>query len=334
MRSSYLATAAATGALVVLLSGSAGAQSNTPVPETGVFEPLCTPTDPGLEELSGMVAVGNRIYGVGDSGNDEVVLELDTDCVVRNRIPVPIDPYDIEDLAWYDGSLILADIGDNLRTRETVAFITLDPTSGSASLHRATYPDGPHDAEAVLVDRSGRVFVVTKELFGTSSIYTPAQGQSISALAEPGPTPLTRVGTLSTGDGTAASMFTGGAVSADGSVVALRNYSDVYLYRVGEKGIGAALTEGRPLRIPTPYQPQGESVTFTEAGDLVIGSESKGEALPPLYVLRGAVEMALASQNGESAGEESSNAAVWGIAGGVVVIAIGGGLLVRFRRRR
>ncbi|MGG7099376.1 hypothetical protein [Rhodococcus sp. 24CO] len=343
MRSSRLATVAAAGAMIVLLSGSAGAQSNTPVPEAGVFEPLCTPTDPGLEELSGLVAVGNRIYAVGDSGNDDVVLELDTDCVVRKRIPVPIEPYDVEDLASYDGSLILADIGDNLRTRETIAFITLDLASGSASLHRATYPDGPHDAEAVLVDRSGRVFVVTKELFGTSSIYTPAQGQSLSALAEPGPTPLTRVGTLSTGDGTAASMFTGGAVSTDGSVVALRNYSDVYLYTVGDEGIGAALTEGQPLRISTPYQPQGESVTFTAAGDLVIGSESKGGALPPLYVMRGAVEKALASQNSESyvadisAGEsreESSNAAVWGIGGAVVALAIGGGVLVRVRKRR
>ena len=342
MRSSLGITAACT-VLVALLSGSAGAQANTPVPEAGVFEPLCTPTDPGLEELSGMVTVGDRIYAVGDSGNDEVVLELDADCVVHNRIPVPVDPYDIEDLAYHDGSLILADIGDNLRTRETVAFITLDLESGSGSLHRATYPDGPHDAEAALVDRNGRVFVVTKELFGTSSIYTPVQGQTISALAEPGPTPLMRVGTLSTGDGSSASMFTGGAVSPDGSVVALRNYSDVYLYRVGDEGIGAALTEGQPLRIPTPYQPQGESVTFTDAGDLVIGSESRGGALPPLYVLRGAAAT-LASQDdgayvadisaGDQVAEEPSNAAVWGIVGGVIVLAIGGGLFVRIRKRR
>lgn len=291
-----------------------------------------------------MVAVGNRIYGVGDSGNDDVVLELGTDCVVQNRIPVSIEPYDIEDLAFYDGSLILADIGDNLRTRETIAFIALDLASGSASLHRATYPDGPHDAEAVLVDRDGRLFIVTKELFGTSSIYTPAQGESVSALAEPGPTPLMRVGTLSTGDGTAASMFTGGAVSADGSVVALRNYSDVYLYRVGDEGIGAALTGGQPLRIPTPYQPQGESVTFTDAGDLVIGSESKGGALPPLYVMSDAVRMAQGAHGSEayaadvtsadSADEDSSNAAIWGICAAVVAIAVGGGVLTRFRRRR
>jgi hypothetical protein len=138
-------------------------------------------------------------------------------------------------------------------------------------------------------------------------------------------------------------MFTGGAVSPDGSVVALRNYSDVYLYRVGDEGIGAALTEGRPLRIPTPYQPQGESVTFTDAGDLVIGSESRGGALPPLYVLRGAAAT-LASQDdgayvadisaGDQVAEEPSNAAVWGIVGGVIVLAIGGGLFVRIRKRR
>ena len=32
-----------------------------------------------------------------------------------------------------------------------------------------------------------------------------------------------------------------------------------------------ALCPGRPLRIPTPEQPQGEADTFTEDGDLVIG---------------------------------------------------------------
>ncbi|NMM85913.1 hypothetical protein B2J88_16320 [Rhodococcus sp. SRB_17] len=329
---------AAVGALSVLVAGSATAQANTPVPGTGVFEPLCTPTDPGLEELSGMAALGDRIFAIGDSGNDEVVLEMDFDCVVRGRIPVPIDPYDVEDLGSHAGLLILADTGDNRRARETVAFITLDPESGDGTLHRVTYPDGPHDAEAVLVDPNGRLFVVTKELLGPSSVYTPEDGQTISDLAEPGPTPLTRVGTVRTGDtstsGFNSVMFTGGAVSADGSLLALRSYTDVYLYRIGDDGIGAALTESEPLRVPTPHQPQGESVMFTDGGDLVIGSEAQGGTLPPLYVMRGVVDGM--TPDDPAAAEEATSTASNGVVlwGGVGMVAVALVILVGFRVRR
>ncbi|MDI9918017.1 hypothetical protein [Rhodococcus sp. IEGM 1379] len=329
--------AAVVGALAVLAVGSATAQANTPVPGTGVFEPLCTPTDPGLEELSGMVALGDRIFAIGDSGNDEVVLEMDFDCAVHKRISVPIDPYDVEDLASHGGLLILADTGDNRRARETVAFITLDPESGDGTLHRAAYPDGPHDAETVLVDPDGRLFIVTKELLGPSSVYTPEDGQTISNLAEPGPTPLARVGTVRTGDtstsGFNSVMFTGGAVSADGSVLALRSYTDVYLYRTGDDGIGAALTESVPLRVPTPHQPQGESVMFTDDGDLVIGSEAQGGSLPPLYVMRGVVDgMTPDEVVAEGSTSTASNRVVlWGGVGVVVVALV---ILVGFRVRR
>ncbi|MCJ0902704.1 hypothetical protein [Rhodococcus sp. ARC_M6] len=287
-----------------------------------------------------MVALGERIFAIGDSGNDEVVIEMDFDCAVRGRIPVPIDPYDVEDLASHGGLLILADTGDNRRARETVALLTLDPESADGTLRRLTYPDGPHDAEAVLVDPNGRLFVVTKELLGPSSVYTPEGGQTISGLAEPGPTPLTRVGTVRTGDtstgGFNSVMFTGGAVAADGSVLALRSYTDVYLYlyRIGDDGIGAALTESEPLRVPTPHQPQGESMMFTDGGDLVIGSEAQGGALPPLYVMRGVVD-GMAPDDAAAAEDATSTASngvvLWG---GIGIVTVVLAILVGFRVRR
>lgn len=331
--------AALAGAVAFSLIGSTGAYASASVPFPSVFEPLCTPTDPGLAEQSGMTSLGDRIFAIGDSGNDEVILELDFDCNVHQRIPVPIDPYDIEDMGSHQESLILADTGDNVRARETVAVITVDPESGVGALHRLTYPDGAHDAESVLVDPSGQVFIVTKELFGPSGVYTPASGQSIAELAEPGPTPLTSVGTVATGDastqGLNSVMVTGGAVSGDGSVLALRSYTDVYLYRIGADGIGAALTQSEPLRIPTPDQPQGESVTFTEAGDLVIGSEAGTGALPPLYILRGVVGSMIAD-DADTAADSGSNSrvgwGVWGASGIAAAVVVGGGLLVRARR--
>ena len=105
-----------------------------------------------------MVVVDDRIYAMGDGGSDDFVFEMDLNCVVQKQIPVPIDPYDVEDLAVSGRTLVLSDTGDNLRTRETVAFITMDLDSGDGTLHRLTYPDGAHDTESILLDPDGHVF--------------------------------------------------------------------------------------------------------------------------------------------------------------------------------
>ncbi len=48
-----------------------------------------------------------------------------------------------------DGRLWLADTGDNLRAAvDDGGAPALDSASGDGQLHRLTYPDGPHDAEA------------------------------------------------------------------------------------------------------------------------------------------------------------------------------------------
>ena len=78
-------------------------------------------------------------------------------------IDAGIDPYDVEDLARArDGTFWLADIGDNGLNRSTIAVERLRP-DGSATLFRLTYPDGPHDAEALLLTPSGQLFIATKE---------------------------------------------------------------------------------------------------------------------------------------------------------------------------
>ena len=94
------------------------------------------------------------------------------------------------------------------------------PASGRPRLHRLTYPDGPHDAEALLVDRPGRPVVVTKERARPAGVYRterPPDGV--------GPTPLVRVGKLALPPsdtpggplgGLGSLVVTGAAASADG----------------------------------------------------------------------------------------------------------------------
>jgi hypothetical protein len=256
-----------------------------------------------------------------------------------------VDPYDIEDMATHGDSIWLADTGDNRRRRDTVALTRVDPADGSGELHRLTYPDGPHDAEALVIESGGRPVIVTKEFSGASGVYVPDSGASADALPSPGPAGLRRAGALNLSPNTAAGvpvpgeLVTGAALSADGRVAAVRTYSRVYLYPVLDGDVATALTSATPMVLAAPNQPQGETVEFTEEGDLLVGSESGGDArpIPPIMVVHGAVDLVAPptepSTAANPADDARSGASWWWLAGavmaGLAVVAVGAGLARR-----
>jgi hypothetical protein len=105
--------------------------------------------------------------------------------------------------------------------------------TASARALALRYPDGAHDAEALLVSpTTGALFIVTKDYSGKAGVY-------LAAHAQPGATTtLRRVGTVSLGGGDA---VTAGDVSADGRTIALRSYFRAFAWsrRRGESIAGA-----------------------------------------------------------------------------------------------
>ncbi|GAB2937592.1 hypothetical protein GCM10027047_37720 [Rhodococcus aerolatus] len=247
----------------MLLLAGAGAASAAPGPVPAP-QVRCTPDDPRLTELSGMVARDGDVLAVGDGGAAPQVVHLDAGCAATGTTTADVDPYDVEDLAaGPDGTLWLADTGDNRRARDTVALLVLDSAAVGETgvvLHRLTYPDGPHDAEALLVGRDGVPLVVTKEIGGAAGVYA-----ATGPLATPGPTPLARVGTVTLGPtstpggplGSFGSVLvTGGAVSPDGTALALRTYTDAWVYDAPDGDLLAALAR-TPLQVPLPTSRRG-----------------------------------------------------------------------------
>ncbi|GAB3550439.1 hypothetical protein GCM10027444_19600 [Actinopolyspora lacussalsi] len=114
------------------------------------------------------------------------VYELDSsDCSVVRFHSVETDTYDVVNLGRRaDGTLWLADTGDNSSRRDTVALHVIDP-SGATELYRMKCPDGPHDAEALLLGREGNVHLVTKNPLG--AVPAPARETSSSRLQRPPP---------------------------------------------------------------------------------------------------------------------------------------------------
>jgi glucose/arabinose dehydrogenase len=156
----------------------------------GGSPPPCRPdgelvTVPELVEASG-IAVSRRVPGRlwmhNDGSGEPVLFALDTRGSVTGK--VSLSGATVED--WEAvavgpcpaGSCVyVADIGDNdaRRTRITICRLP-EPSAGDESVavkdvFHATYPDGAHDAEALLITADGRMFVVTKGDAGPVALY-------------------------------------------------------------------------------------------------------------------------------------------------------------------
>jgi hypothetical protein len=245
----------------------------------------CQIGDPRLPEVSGLATAGASLLAMNDGGSQAEVFVLDAGCTVAEVRSAPVDPYDPEDLALAaDGTLWLADIGDNRADRATVALIGLRPDGGT-SLTRLSYPDGAHDAEALLLAPDGTPYLVTKEVLGASAVYRPdaplADGATVpmSKVAELG---LTLTGTPGGPVGRAGQLLvTGGAVSADGQRLALRTYTDAYVWPLADSDVAGAM-QGTPVRVALPETPQGEAISFgANSRDLVVA----GEGLPSVVTV-------------------------------------------------
>jgi hypothetical protein len=262
----------------------------------------CTLDDPRLDEASGLVMTPSGPAVVNDSGNATVVYTLAPDCSVASARPVGVSGRDVEDLARdADGTLWLADIGDNGGVRRDIALIRV-PVRGAPDVRRLVYPDRPHDAETLLLPADGRPVIITKDLGGRSGVYsTDAPPVTTS------PTPLRHVGEfvvpLSGTDGGPLGPFgrglvTGGALSADGRVAAVRTYTDAWLYPVAGGSADDVVTALRrtPVGVPLPGEPQGEAIAFAADGTLLSAGEagrsrSGGTATASLRAVPGAVSL-------------------------------------------
>jgi len=261
-----------------------------PGPATGFSAGVCRIGDRRLTEISGMVATRDG-YVVVNDGSDEPahrkIFFLNRRCSVARTVSYPSRPRDTEDLGLGpDGTLCVADIGDNGRNRTTIAMWLLAPGARKPRLHRLAYPDGPHDAEALLLTRTGTPIVVTKAL-AEAAVYIPAgplRAGEVTPLRRAGSATVPMTGTSNPFGLPGRMVVTGGAVSPDGRHAVLRTYADAFEYDVPDGDLVRAVTEGTPRVIPLPGEPQGESITYSPDGTaLLTVSEATGH---PVVVLR------------------------------------------------
>lgn len=253
----------------------------------------CTPAGslvrlPGLSEASGLALsrrTPGRLWTHNDSGQP-VLVALDTRGTVTGRVRVSgARVEDWEAIAvgsCGSGSCVyVGDIGDNDAKRRRITVYQIpEPADASGTVtvsgvFHAAYPDGAHDAEA-LVAAGGTLFVVTKGETGPAAIYRFPDSLQAGATMR-----LERVARLSS-KVDADSRFTDGSASPDGQWVVLRSRSALMFYRAADL-LGGHTRAAFTVSVTALKEPQGEGVALGSDNTVFIAGEGGGKGQPGTF---------------------------------------------------
>ncbi|MBV9110657.1 MAG: hypothetical protein JO306_14700 [Gemmatimonadetes bacterium] len=239
----------------------------------------------GLTETSG-VAESRKHPGVywthNDSGRKPDVFAVAADGRLLGKVKVRrAENHDWEDIATGtcpEGSgscLYISDTGNNDRRRKHVTIWVVpepepaDKKTAPAKEYRAAYAGRPTDIEAIAVLPDGRILLVSKgnndeiQLFRFPTPLKDDEGARLELVRRLAPNPE------QIGD-----RVTGASASPDGRFVAVRTYAALDFYRTAD-----LLGSGRPfaqLDLDPLAEPQGEAVTLSNDGVVVLTSEGPG----------------------------------------------------------
>src|SRR3569832_2206261 len=277
---------------------------------TGPYGPpttLATIKDKSISESSGLVASRTMLVAYwthNDSGDGPFIYAIDTrgDSLGTFRVN-GAQNRDWEDIAAGPGPqpnksyLYIGDTGDNDSVRpEVIVYRVVEPTLSNTTRNftksrpgstepaealRLKYPDGAHDAEALLVHpRTGNIYIVTKVVIANPSVYEAVApftaGQSIT---------MRRIG-----EAHVPSLFggviTGGSISPDGRRVALCDYFQGYeiVLPAGSSNFDD-IWKQKMTGFDLGKRKQGESITYRLDGKALLAT-SEGKQAPVFQVLR------------------------------------------------
>ena len=253
--------------------------TNTPVstePCTQWSDPedRATVADASLDEISGLVASRAHpgVFWVHeDSGAGPILTAINGEGATHSTLTLTdVSSVDWEDMAIAPCGAVdclwVGDFGDNGSSRSDVQLLRVEEPDlsevegnvvSSATSIPFSYPDGPQDAEALVVDAEGQPYVLTKRTDATTHIYrVPVDGTEVA----------TRVATVSTGDLEGLSTATTAAdLWPDGSRLLIRGYLKTIELDISETGIDAAHLAPQ-AHVITGVDLQGEAMAYDPAG--------------------------------------------------------------------
>jgi hypothetical protein len=257
--------------------------------------PRCAPAGevrrvPELVEGSGVAAsrrVPGRLWAHNDSGAP-VLFALSQEGAVTGRVRLEgaaVDDWEAIAVGpcGTASCVFVGDIGDNEASRAHITVYRFeepaaDSGATAAVAFHARYPDGAQDAEALVVDRGGRLFIITKGDTGPVALYRFPASLTAGTTVE-----LERVGVpRSSARPGRDDRITDAALSEDGQWVALRSTTSLTLHRASDFMSGSWREAARVSLAPLG-EPQGEGVTFAGDGSLYLVGEGGGRKRPGTF---------------------------------------------------
>ena len=281
-------------ALLLLLTMSARGAAPAPCPQYDPHPKRTGRVPPVLPQLTGFVPSHQHagiFWAHNDSGNVRELYALRADGTVVVTVPLRgVNLRDPEDIALgpcaagsAQSCIYLADIGDNGARRPSVQILKaveperLDDTPLAPAILPFRYADGPHNAEAVVVDPvTARVFVITKTLLSLGDVYR------IDDLGSREGGTAVRIRTLRA-PGEFDSTTTAADAHPSGTRLLLRTYTRAWELRSPDARAFEDVLDAEPVSVPEAPQPQGEAIAYTADGrGYLLGGEGVGS---PLYLV-------------------------------------------------
>jgi hypothetical protein len=266
---------------------------------------IATIKNKSVTESSGLVAsrsTPGAYWTHNDSGDGPFIYGFDTrgDSLGIFRV-TGAQAVDWEDISIGPGSqrdksyLYIGDIGDNEQQRsEIVVYRVAEPVLNNrkstknrpevtepAEAIRLRYPDGKHDAEALLVHpTSGNIYIVTKVVLANPVVYEAAAPFTSGKLITMRRIGEVRVPSLFRG------VITGGSVSPDGRRVALCDYFQGYeLVLPSNAPNFDDIWKQKMIGFDLGKREQGESIAYRLDGKALLAT-SEGKQPPLIQVER------------------------------------------------
>lgn len=277
--------------LVVLVAMACGGRADEPQAPSDPVTPWTPPACPagalategppvvdGPSEVSGLGALGDGLVAHDDSGSPPglwVTGPLGASPRWLPSVGVWVDPEDLAIGPGPDGApaVWVGDIGNNARIRQTVtlwAFPVDQIEAGALDAPvtvTATWDGVSPDAESLLIDPlTSQALVIAKAVDDATVYAVDLTGGALAPVA-----------VARTPDGEPLPITTGAALSPGGGWVAVRSYTQLWLWPKDPAAPVVTAFDETPCELEMVSQRQGETITFLDDRTLATWSEGGEE---------------------------------------------------------
>jgi hypothetical protein len=242
--------------------------------------------DKHMDEISGIAASGihSGIYYVhNDSGDTSRFFAITPLGKIESVIYFKGDPkekqavLDCEDITVGPGPVkgksyvYMGDIGDNGSVRKYITVYRMEEQKswiGTDSVLKVNpvpvhfkYPDGPRDAETLMIDPIEKLIYIVSKRTDSVAVYTaPLSFKANDTLT------LTKRCKIYFNGFKPFKWITAGDISKDGQQVLLKDYVKVYYWKREDKEPIWKTMQRKPAELPYQQEKQGEAIGFTPDG--------------------------------------------------------------------